>query len=337
MRAFLVRRILFMIVALFGVLVIMFLIMNAAPVDPARQYAGEGASAQTVERVREQLGLTKPLPVQILVYIRNFFTGEWGDSLATKRPVLADIRDTLPNTLELTVFAMALTVLAGVPMGVVSAWKKDLWPDHVSRIIAVGLISIPTFWFALALQYILSGNFHLLPLSGSVGEATMFANPPKVTGFPIIDSLVAGDFAAFQDHAVHLILPVIALTGMSLGGLQRITRAAMVETLADDYIVAKRSYGLAERSILFGHGLRNSTGPVATYAAVVCAWLLVNTFLVEAIFNWPGMGSYLALGVQGLDYPVVMAVTLVSAVAFLLLNFIADMLIALDPRVRQRG
>jgi peptide/nickel transport system permease protein len=134
-----------------------------------------------------------------------------------------------------------------------------------------------------------------------------------------------------------MILPVIALTGMALGGLQRITRASMVETLSDDFIVAKRSYGLSERSILFKHGLRNSLGPIATYSATTFAWLLVNTFLVETIFNWPGMGSYLAQGVQGLDYPVVMAVTLVSAIAFLLFNFCADILIALDPRVRQTG
>jgi peptide/nickel transport system permease protein len=338
MRVFLIRRILSMFLALIGVLVIMFLLMHLAPVDPARQYAGNGASDETIERVRKELGLDKSLPEQIVVYVKNFFTGEWGDSLNTKRPVINDIRSTLPNTLELAVVAMLFTILIGVPLGVVSADKKDRWPDHASRILAVGLISIPTFWLALALQYVLSGKLGLLPLSGPQSQAVSFLNPIEpVTGFPTVDALVTGNFEAFQDHLVHMILPVIALTGMSLGGLQRISRAAMVETLSDDYIVAKRSYGLSERAILYKHGLRNSTGPIATYTATTFAWLLVNTFLVEAIFSWPGMGSYLAEGVSGLDYPVVMAVTLVSAVAFLVLNLCADVIIALDPRVRQMG
>ena len=336
MRVFLIRRLLLMVLALFGVLVIMFLLMHLAPVDPARQYAGNGASEKTLERVRVQLGLNRSLPEQVVLYIKNFFTGQWGDSLTTKRPVLNDIRTTLPNTLELAVVAMILTILIGVPLGVVSADQKDRWPDHASRILAVGLISIPTFWLALALQYILSGKLGLLPLSGTQSQTIDYLYPIKsITGFPSIDALVTGNWQAFGDHVVHMILPVIALTGMSLGGLQRISRAAMVETLSDDYIVAKRSYGLKERSILFKHGLRNSTGPIATYTGTTFAWLLVNTFLVEAIFSWPGMGSYLAEGVSGLDYPVVMAVTLVSACAFLLLNFCADLIIALDPRVRQ--
>jgi peptide/nickel transport system permease protein len=336
MRVFLIRRLLSMFLALIGVLVIMFLLMHLAPVDPARQYAGNGASEQKLEQVRKELGLNKSLPEQIVVYMKNFFTGQWGDSLSSKRPVLQDIRSTLPYTLELAVVAMFLTILIGVPLGVMSANRKDEWPDHASRILAVGLISIPTFWLALALQYVLSGKLGLLPLSGPQSQTVGYLNPiTTVTGFPLFDSLVTGNFTAFSDHLVHMILPVIALTGMSMGGLQRIARAAMVETLSDDYIVAKRSYGLAERSILYKHGLRNSTGPIATYTATTFAWLLVNTFLVEAIFSWPGMGAYLAEGVSGLDYPVVMAVTLVSAVAFLLLNFCADLIIALDPRVRQ--
>lgn len=327
-----------MFFALLGVLVIMFLLMHLAPVDPARQYAGNMASKEKVEEVREQLGLNKSLPEQILIYMKNFFRGEWGESLNTKRPVLDDIRATLPNTLELTVVAMAFTLLIGVPLGVISADKKDRWPDHASRILAVGLISIPTFWLALALQYILSGQLGILPLSGPQDQAVEFLYPIRtVTGFPTIDALVTGNFTAFWDHIVHMVLPVIALTGMSLGGLQRIARAAMVETLSDDYIIAKRSYGLSERSILYKHGLRNSSGPIATYTATTFAWLLVNTFLVEAIFSWPGLGSYLAEGVANLDYPVVMAVTLVSAIAFLLLNLGADIIIALDPRVRQTG
>lgn len=336
MITFLIRRILFMILALFGVLVIMFLLMRAAPVDPARQYVGAQASEARVEQVRVQLGLDKPVYEQLGIYIRNFFTGDWGDSLRTKRPVINDVRNTLPDTLELVALAMVVTLVIGIPLGVVSAQKKDRWPDHASRIVAVGLISVPTFWLAMALQFILSSKLGLLPLSGS-GDFVIQLTAPihTVTGFPLIDAMITGNWAAARDHAMHLALPVIALTCMALGGLQRITRASMVETLSDDYIVAKRSYGLPERAILYRHGLRNATGPIATYFGFMFAWLLVNTFLIEAIFNWPGMGAYLAMGVTALDYPVVMAVTLVSAVAFLLLNFAADVIVGLDPRVRQ--
>ncbi len=202
----------------------------------------------------------------------------------------------------------------------------------------MGLISIPTFWLALALQYGLGGKLGILPLSGPQSQAIQFLHPVStVTGFPTIDALVTGNFTAFWDHLATHDLPVIALTGMALGGLQRITRASMVETLSDDFIVAKRSYGLSERSILYKHGLRNSLGPIAT--------VLRDHIRVVAGQHVP-RGDHLQLagdgivpgsGRSGLDYPVVMAVTLVSAVAFLMFNFCADILIALDPRVRQTG
>lgn len=337
MRAFLLRRLGLMLVALIGVLVIMFVLMHLAPVDPARQYAGNMASEEKLEQVREDLGLNEPLYVQIVLHLKNYLTGKWGDSLRTKQPVLDDIVAFLPDTLELVVIAMLLTLLIGIPMGVYSAEKKDRWPDHSSRILAVGLISIPTFWLALALQYVFAGQFPILPLSGPYSQTYLFTNPvQEITGFPLIDTLISGNFGAFIDHVTHLVLPVIALMAMALGGVQRITRAAMVETLSDDYVVAKRSYGLGIRSILYKHGLRNASGPIATYSATTFAWLLVNTFLVELIFNWPGIGLYLTTGVAWLDYPVVVGVTFISAVAFLLSNLVADSIVAMDPRVRMR-
>jgi len=332
---FLVRRFGLSVLVLFGVLVIMFVVMHLAPVDPVRQYTGIRATAEQQEAARVMLGLDKPLVAQIGIYIKNFFTGDWGSSLMTKRPVLNDIGVTLPYTLELIFFSVLLTLIIGIPLGVISANKKDRLPDHASRILAVGLISIPTFWLALALQLFFSGSLGVLPLSGALSTSVGLLHPiTKVTGFPVIDALVTGNFTAFWDHIVHLILPVIAMTGISLGGTQRITRAAMVETLTEEYVVAKRSYGLPERSVLYRHALKNSIGPVITSTAVYIASMIVSTFLIEAIFSWPGMGSYVAIGVGQLDYPVIMGVTLVSAVAFLILNTLADILLAVDPRVR---
>jgi peptide/nickel transport system permease protein len=332
---FLVRRFGLSVLVLFGVLVIMFVVMHLAPVDPVRQYTGIRATAEQQAEARAMLGLDKPLVVQIGIYIKNFFAGDWGSSLMTKRPVLGDIGATLPYTLELIFFSVLLTLLIGIPLGVISANKKDRLPDHASRILAVGLISIPTFWLALALQYIFSGSLGVLPLSGAFSTSVSLLHPvTKVTGFPVIDALVTGNFTAFGDHLNHLVLPVLAMTGISLGGTQRITRAAMVETLTEEYVVAKRSYGLPERTVLYRHALKNSIGPVITSTAVYIAAMIVSTFLIEAIFSWPGMGSYVAIGVGQLDYPVIMGVTLVSAVAFLILNTLADILLAVDPRVR---
>lgn len=335
MLTFVVRRLLLGVLSLLGVLVIMYMLMHVAPVDPARQFAGAHATPEKLAEVRAQLGLDRPVPVQILTYMKNFFTGNWGESLSTKRPVLEDIRRTLPYTLELIILGLLITLLVGIPLGVISAQQKDLPLDHFSRVFAVGLISIPTFWLALALQYILSGQLGFLPLSGPGSQEVMYVHPiVNVTGFPLMDALVTGNFVAFWDHATHLVMPTLAIAAMSLGAIQRITRSSMVDALSDDYITAKRSYGLAEYTILFRHGLKNASGPVTIIAAIYFASMLVNTFLVEAIFSWPGIGSYIASGVANLDYPVIMGVTLVSAVTFLITNFVADVLLGVDPRVR---
>ncbi len=339
MGAFLVRRLGLSMLSLIGVLVVMFLVMQMAPVDPARQYAGSHASPEKLAEVRTQLGLDQPMAVQLVAYVKNFFTGSWGESLVSKNSVLQDVGKTLPYTLELVFLASVLIVAVGVPLGVVSAQKKDLWPDHASRIFAVGLISIPTFWLALALQYVLSGKLGFLPLSGPGTLEVTYSHPIQViTGFPLVDSLVSGNFTAFWDHTAHLVLPVAALTGMALGEFQRITRSSMVESLTEDYIAAKRSYGLRERTVLYRHGLKNSSAPILTIFALQVAFLIVNTFLIESIFAWPGIGAYIARAVTTLDYPVIIAVTLVSAVAFITMNTLADLMIAgTDPRVRLGG
>lgn len=336
MTRFIIRRLILSVIVLLGVLVVMFVVMHAAPVDPVTQYVGVRASEEQRAAVREQLGLDKPLIVQIGIYMKNFFSGDWGISLQSKSPVIRDIGNTLPYTLEIVILATILTLLIGVPLGVISAAKKDRVPDHISRIVAVGLISIPGFWLALALQYIFSGKLNALPLSGAFSTEVMVTSPvTKITGFPLLDALMTGNFTGFFDHCAHLVLPVLSLTAIGLAGAQRITRSTMVETLTEEYIVAKRSYGLSERRVLYLHGLKNSIGPVITSTAVFAAQMIVTTFLIESIFSWPGMGSYMATGVAGLDYPVVMGVTLVSAVAFLVMNTVADLLLAVfDPRVR---
>lgn len=335
MATFVLRRIFTSFIALIGVLVVVYVLVSLAPVDPVKQYAGVNASPERKEQVKHELGLDRSIPVQMFTYGKNFLTGRWGVSLLSKRSVREDVANTLPYTLELVGFALILTVVLGILLGVTSAHKKDRLPDHASRVLAVGLISIPTFWLALGLQYIFAGKLHVLPLSGANDYATMVAYPiQSITRLPLLDALLTGNWVAFWDHFEHLILPVIALTGMALGGLQRLTRASMIEVLNEDYVVAVRSYGVPERNVLWRHGLKNSTPVLATMIALCAAWLLVNTFLVEAIFAWPGMGSYIVNAVTGLDYPALLAVTLLSAVSYLVVNTVADLVVAIDPRVR---
>jgi len=337
MAVFILRRVALGFVALLGVLVVTYVLVHLAPINPARQYAGAHATAEQLAAARETLGLNKSVPVQIADYAKNFVSGNWGVSLQTKRSVLTDVRTTLPYTIELVVLSMSVSFVIGIPLGVLSAKRKGHTADHISRVVSVALIAIPTFWLALGLQYVFSGTLHLLPLSGAYSYEVVLDNPIiPITGFPLVDALLAGNFTAFWNHVVHLVLPVLALTGLSLGSIQRLTRASMLEVLDEDYILASRSYGLPERTVLWGHGLKNALGPLATVSALTIAWLLVNTFLVESIFAWPGMGNYMVSAINTLDYPVILAVTLVSAISYLMLNLLADVIIALDPRVRLR-
>lgn len=335
MGAFIVRRLLLSLLALVGVLVVTFVIVHLAPIDPARQYAGPNAPPQRVEEVRHQLGLDRSLPVQIVTYAKNFFSGDWGTALIAKRPVTDMVKQSLPYTIELVFFALLLEIVVGIPLGVLSASHKDKWPDHMSRTVSVALIAIPTFWLALGLQYVLAGNLHLLPLSGAGSYSVLILHPiQSVTGIPLIDAALTGNWTAFWDHLAHIAMPVMALSFMMMGGIQRLTRASFVETLQEDFVVAARSYGLPERDVLWRHGLKNSVGVLATIIAMTTAWLLVNTFVVESIFAWPGIGSLIVDAIARLDYPVVLAVTLMSAVAYLALNTLADIIVATDPRTR---
>jgi peptide/nickel transport system permease protein len=336
MSNFILRRLLSSLLALGGVILVTFALQHVAPVDPARQYAGPQASAAIVQSVRVQMGLNRPLPSQLVTYVKDFFTGNWGVSLQTKRPVFADFKKAVPYTLEIVVLAMIVTVLVAVPLGVISANKQDRWQDHATRVFAVGLVSVPTFWLALSLQYVVAGKLHLLPLAGTADFTLLITNPLKnVTGFPLVDELVTGNYTLLWNHALHLIMPVVALSGMALGGIQRLTRSSMVDVLHDDYMVAIRSYGLPDRRVLWRYGLKNVTGPVATAVAIYAGYLLVNTFLIETIFNVPGIGAMVATAVSALDYPVIMAMTLFTAVIYIVLNTVADMMLFVDPRVRR--
>ena len=335
MRKFILRRLLLGGIVLFGVAFITFFIARVVPSDPAAKWAGPRATAEQIARARIELGLDRPLIVQFGKYLLDLAQGNLGYSLRTRRPITLELLESLPATIELVLISTLAAVFVGIPLGVLSAKYKDRLVDHLSRLFAIGVVSLPTFWIGLILQLVFARTLQLFPLGGQLStEIKIMMEIPKVTGFLLFDSLITGNFTIFTDAVWHLVLPGVTIGLYPIGLVARMTRSALLEILNEDYITAARSYGLKERVVLWSYALKNSIGPTSTVVALSIGYTLVNTILTESIFSWPGIGSYIATAVIGLDYPAIMGVTIFSAFSYVILNLIADIIIALDPRVR---
>ena len=335
MIKFILKRILAGMVVLLGVIVVTFAVTRLVPSKPELQWVGTRATAEQLEAARIELGLDKSVPEQFILYLKDLLHGDLGMSLQTKRPVADEIREYLPPTLELVLISTIFAVILGLGLGVLSASRKNRWQDHLARFFSVGTVSLPTFWTALLFQVLFYKILQLLPVGGMLSNHTqLFYQVPHVTGFLLLDCLLTGNFYILQDAAVHFIMPCAVLMLYPLGSVARMTRSAMLEILNEDYIKAARSYGLKERAVLWKYALKNSLGPTATVVTLSIGYTLMNTFLVESIFNWPGIGSYISDAVMNMNYPAIMGVTIISAIAYVFLNLIADIIVAMDPRVR---
>jgi len=335
MLSFLVRRLLLGILTLFGVILITFILVRVVPSDPAAQWVGGRATPEQVEAAREELGLDKPIYVQLEHYIRDLLKGNLGYSLMTHQPIIKELKNRFPATLELVLISSIVALLIGLPLGLISAKAKNSWIDHFSRFFSIGAISIPTFWLALVLQLIFFMILEVLPSGGQLSmKIILFQDIPRVTGFMFLDSLITGNFVILKDFLKHLILPAICVGAYTIGLVARMTRSALLEILSEDYIKAARSYGLTERLILYSYALKNSLGPTTTVVTLAMGYALMNTFLVESIFSWPGIGKYVANAVTCLDYPAIIGITILGACAYIILNLITDIIISLDPRVK---
>lgn len=335
MIKFILKRILAGMVVLLGVIVVTFAVTRLVPSKPELQWVGTRATAEQLEAARIELGLDKSVPEQFIIYLKDLLHGDLGMSLQTKRPVADEIREYLPPTLELVLISTIFAVILGLGLGVLSASQKNRWQDHLARFFSVGTVSLPTFWTALLFQVLFYKILQLLPVGGMLSNHTqLFYQVPHVTGFLLLDCLLTGNFYILQDAAVHFIMPCAVLMLYPLGSVARMTRSAMLEILNEDYIKAARSYGLKERAVLWKYALKNSLGPTATVVTLSIGYTLMNTFLVESIFNWPGIGSYISDAVMNMNYPAIMGVTIISAIAYVFLNLIADIIVAMDPRVR---
>jgi peptide/nickel transport system permease protein len=335
LKNYILKRILLGLIVLLGVVTITFVLTRVIPSDPAARWAGQRATPEQIEKARIELGLDKPMYVQYGKYLDDLIHGNLGVSLRTKKPILDELKTYIPPTAELIVLATILAIIIGLPLGLGAAKYKGKLLDHVSRYLSVGAVSLPTFWVALFLQLIFYRWLDILPLGGLIDtKLGMLYEVPKYTGFPFLDSLISGNWVIVKDIAKHMILPAITISLYPMGLVARMTRSALLEILGEDYIKAARSYGLKESLVLWKYALKNSLGTTATVLALSIGYTLVNTFLVEAIFSWPGIGNYIATAVVSIDSPAIMGVTLFSAFAYIVLNLIADIIIAFDPRVR---
>jgi len=332
---FVIRRLLTSIFVLIGVSIITFFLARVVPSNAAALYIGPKARQEDIARVRKQLGLDRPLPVQYLIYMGDLLHGDLGTSIGTKRPVLTEIIDRAPSSLELLFTGMFFAVLIGIPLGVLSARWQGRPPDVIVRTISIVGVSMPAFFLGLLLQILFFRNLNWLPLAGHVSNDLRFTHPIQpITNFLLLDSLLTQNWLAFKDVAWHLVLPAITLAAYPLGLIARMTRAAMLEVMEQDYIRTARAYGIKDVVITYLYALKNAISPTLTVIGLTFAFALTGTFFVEIIFTWPGLGLFTVRSLLNVDYPAIMGMTLFGATAYVIINLFVDVLQAwIDPRI----
>lgn len=328
-------RLLQVIPALLGVIVVSFLLTRALPGDPAAYFAGPAATEESIAEIRQSLGLDQPLPLQFLTYVTDLASGNLGNSLSTGQPVLDELSRRLPASLELTLTALLLSCLVALPLGIAAAVHQGSWIDHACRALATAGVSLPTFFTGIVLIYIF---YYLLGWAPSpIGRLDfIYLSPPEITGFYTIDAALAGDWETFGGAVKQLVLPAITLALFTLAPLARMARAAMLQSLSSDYIRTARAAGLSERKIIYGYAFHNAVLPVVTTLGMVFSFMLGANVLVEKVFSWPGIGSYAVEALVVSDYAAVQGFVLAMAILFVLLNLLIDIAYTLiDPRTKE--
>ena len=332
MTNYVIRRLLSLIPTLFGVSIIVFLFLRMIPGDPALALGGEHATEATVERIREEFGLNKPLPQQYITYMGKVLRGDLGRSILSKRPIADEIRVRFPATFELSMCALIVALVVGLPAGIISATKRNTPIDNIAMVGSLLGISMPIFWLGLMLNWFFAVELGWLP---SVTRLDASIDLQRITNLIIVDSILTGNAEALLNGIKHLILPSVALSTISMAIIARMTRSAMLEVLEQDYIRTARAKGLIERVVTVRHALKNALLPVITVLGLQVGVLLSGAVLTETIFAWPGIGRWLYLSILSRDYPIVQGMALFITALFLVVNLLVDVSYALvDPRIR---
>ncbi|MGR6915316.1 ABC transporter permease [[Actinomadura] parvosata] len=338
MLAYLARRLGQALLVVAGVVVLTFAVMRLVPGDPAVAFAGPKATPEQLAEARARFGLDDPLPVQLLTYARDLVTGDWGTSLRTRQPVRDDLYLAFPASLELVGAALLVAIVLGVPLGVLAARHKMRLPDFGVRLGSMLAVSVPVFWLALALQTVFASNLGWFPIAGEYDTSLDTTSPLTLwTNITIVDALITGNWPIFTSTLEHLVLPALVVAAYPTGVIAQMTRAALIEESGQDHARLERALGFGETSILTKFALRPALSPVLSLIALVFAYAIVNGFLVEAVFNWPGLGRYAAESIRSLDTPAIAGVTLLVALVYVLANLVVDVLQGfVDPRTRSR-
>lgn len=325
------RRLLHGVLVLAGLSVLIFFLARLMPGDPVRLLLPDEATAADVQRVRQRLGLDRPLPVQYVLYVKGLMQGQFGPSFLSRRDVAHDLAERFPATLELVLVGMGLAILAGVPLGVVSALYKDRWPDHCTRLFAFGSVSLPRFWIGIMFQLAFAYALRWLPLFGRIDTAP----PQHLTGLYLLVSLLTADWPAFASSLQHILLPAIALALSPMAQIMRITRGSMIDEQWKDYTVISRVLGMPRNLLVYKYMLRNACTSTLTVIGLLFGWSLGGAFVVETVFAWPGVARYGVQAVLFKDFNAVIGVTLITGVTYVLVNLLVDVLYGyVDPRLR---
>ncbi len=333
---YLLKRLVLVVPTLFGVTVITFALTYLLPGNPALVKAGPLATPEHVAEMERRMGLDRPVVVQYWRYVSGVVRGDLGESAATGRPVLQDLWQRVPATLELTLASLLVALGIGIPLGVVAAVRRDGWVDHVSRLLGVGGVAMPTFWTGLLVLYVFFYKLGVAP--PPLGRLSAGASAPTaLTGLYTVDALVTGDWPALRSATAQLVLPALTLGFSVMAPLTRMVRATMLEVLESDYIKAAWAAGLPRRTIVYGDALRNCMIPVITLIGVVFGFLMAGNVVVEIVFAWPGIGNYAVTSLMSKDAGPIQSFVLFVAVVYVLVNLAVDLAYGLvDPRIRLR-
>lgn len=332
---YLIKRLLTMIPSLLGLLVLSFALLRLIPGDPAAAIAGDGATPAMIEAVRQSYGFNEPVYVQFLIYLKQVLVLDFGNSFFTQRPVAEDLLQRLPATMELIFVSLVIATVGGVTLGTISAIHHNSLVDQVIRIVTVAGLALAAFWVGIMLQLYLAMDLGLFPLRGRLSISS--PAPPFITGFYIIDSLLTARFSAFGESLRHMALPAFTLALGPLAAIARFTRATVIETLQMDFVHYETAVGYSRRRIVWVYVLRNSLSTTVTQLGLMFGSLLSGAVAVEAIFNWPGIGSYTVQAIFTSDFNAVLAVILLTGFVYLTVNIIVDLVHAwIDPRVAEQ-
>jgi peptide/nickel transport system permease protein len=332
MLRFVVRRLLLLVPILLGLSILVFVWIRALPGGPAQALLGERATAESIEEIERQYGLDEPIYVQYWTYVSKVAQGDLGTSVTTRRPVVDELEQRFPATIELTIAAMIFSILFGIPLGFVAAKRYGGALDHASLVTSLIGISIPVFFLAILLKYVFAVKLGLLPTVGRISATITIDHP---TNFYVLDALLAADIEAFFDTLSHLILPAIALGSIPLAVTARITRAAVLDVQNEDYVRTARAKGLPRREVDIRHIFRNALLPITTIIGLQVGLLLSGAVLTETVFAWPGMGTWLVDAIDQRNFPVLQGGILFVSLVFVLVNLLVDISYALiNPRIR---